>query len=145
MATPNQHEGSSYDMALIEGLQHPRPDIAEMCAWVLGQRRTRLAVPALIEVLHRRPNEIDVLVAAINALGSIGDTRALPALVEAAREGAVPVRCAALRALAAIDPVRATPILRDARERDPSPGVRAEAARLLEEEATRDQPDETTV
>jgi len=145
MATPNQHEGSSYDMALIEGLQHPRPDIAEMCAWVLGQRRTRLAVPALIEVLHRRPNEIDVLVAAVNALGSIGDTRALPALVEAAREGAVPVRRAALRALATIDPVGATPILRDARVRDPSPGVRAEAARLLEEEAKRDQPDETTV
>ncbi|WP_448575600.1 HEAT repeat domain-containing protein [Thermomicrobium sp.] len=145
MTTPNQPEDSSYDMALIEGLQHPRPDIAEMCAWVLGQRRTRLAVPALIEVLRRRLHEIDVLVAAINALGSIGDTRALPALVEVAHQGAVPVRRAALRALAAIDPVRAAPILRDARERDPSRSVRAEAARLLEEEAERDQPDETPV
>jgi len=145
MATPNQPEDSSYDMALIEGLQHPRPDIAEMCAWVLSQRRTHLAVPALIEVLHRRPREIDVLVAAVNALGSIGDPRALPALVEAARAGAGPVRRAALRALATIDPVRAAPILRDARARDPSPSVRAEAARLLEEEAERDQPDETAV
>lgn len=85
-----------YDTALIEGLRHPRPDIAETCAWVLGQRRTRRAVPALIAVLHERPNEIDVQAAAVIALGRIGDPGAFPALVEAAQSGPVRVRRAAL-------------------------------------------------
>uniref|UniRef100_A0A7C5VXE6 HEAT repeat domain-containing protein n=1 Tax=Thermomicrobium roseum TaxID=500 RepID=A0A7C5VXE6_THERO len=125
-----------YDTALIEGLRHPRPDIAETCAWVLGQRRTRCAVPALIAVLHERPNEIDVQAAAVIALGRIGDPGAFPALVEAAQSGPVRVRRAALRALTNLDPARARPILQTIAESDPSSGVREEARRLLGEEDT---------
>ncbi|MFN3336455.1 MAG: HEAT repeat domain-containing protein [Thermomicrobium sp.] len=129
-----QQPDEAYDMALIEGLRHPRPDIAETCAWVLGHRRTRSAVPALIAVLHERPNEIDVHVAAVLALGRIGDPAAFPALVEAAQSGAVRVRRAAVRALAELDLDRARPVLRAVAEADPSAGVREEARRLLREE-----------
>ncbi|MCS7050228.1 MAG: HEAT repeat domain-containing protein [Thermomicrobium sp.] len=124
-----------YDSALLEGLRHPRPDIAEICAWVLGQRRTRRAVAALIAVLRERRDELDVQAAAIRALGRIGDPSAFPALVDAARSGAVPVRRAALRALVDIDAERARPMLRAIAASDPSPGVRAAAQQLLREES----------
>lgn len=132
-----QREDEAYDMALIEGLRHPRPDIAETCAWVHGQRRTRRAVPALIAVLHERPNEVDVHVAAVLALGHIGDPAAFPALVEAVHSGAVRVRRAALRALAELDLDRARLVLREVAEADPSAGVREEARRLLQERGER--------
>lgn len=128
-----RQEGEAYDMALIEGLRHPRPDIAETCAWVLGQRRTRHAVPALIAVLQERPKEVDVQVAVVLALGRIGDPAAFLALVEAAQSGAVRVRRAALRALAELDFDRARPVLQQIAETDPSSGVREEARRLLRE------------
>jgi len=127
-------------MALITGLEHPRPDIAETCAWILGERRARAAVPALVAVLTRRPHDIAVQVAAVTALGRIGDPSAFPALVEAAQRAAVPVRRAALRALLALDPARARPVLAAASVSDPSPGIRSEARQLLEQEAPRDEP-----
>ncbi|MDW8060190.1 MAG: HEAT repeat domain-containing protein [Thermomicrobium sp.] len=132
-------DSERYDMALIEGLAHPRPDIAEFCAWILGERRVRAAVPALIAALERRTADIAVQAAIARALGRIGDPAAFPALLAAAERGAVTVRRAALEALDAIDHARARPFLERACLSDPSPSVRAGARWLLEREVPRDE------
>ncbi|MCS7256695.1 MAG: HEAT repeat domain-containing protein [Thermomicrobium sp.] len=126
--------GDRYERALMEGLRHPRPDIAQTCAWILGQRRVRAAVPALLAALEARSCDIDVQAAIVTALGQIGDPRAFPALARVARQGTVPVRRVALAALWAIGQERARPVLEDVLATDSSAGVRSEAARLLREE-----------
>ncbi|MCX2728117.1 HEAT repeat domain-containing protein [Thermomicrobium sp. 4228-Ro] len=128
---PGEQRVERYDMTAIEGLRHPRPDIAETCAWILGQRRVRAAVPALLAALEARPRDIDVQAAIVTALGRIGDPAAFPALVAVVHSGAVPVRRVALAALWAIDPERARPVLETVLATDPAAGIRAEAARLL--------------
>ncbi len=40
---PGDATGSSYDDQLIAGLADERPEVAEICAWVLGQRRVARA------------------------------------------------------------------------------------------------------
>ncbi len=120
-----------FDRALIVGLEHPRPDVAEVCATVLGRRRTRAAVPALIAVLRQRPLDHAVQAAAAAALGRIGDPVAWDALVEAACSGAVVVRRAALCALVRIDPARARPLLAERARAETASGVRALIAQLL--------------
>lgn len=120
-----------FEVALIAGLEHPRPDIAEQCARILGQRRSRPAVPALLRVLTTRLRDIDVLVAAVTALGEIGDPAAVPALMEAVRHVPVAVRRAAVRALIQIDAESTRAFLTSIARDDGSGTVREEARRLL--------------
>lgn len=120
-----------FDQALIEGLRHPRPDVAEICATVLGRRGTRAAVPALIAALREREHDHTVQAAAATALGRIGDPAAWDALVEAARSGAVVVRRAALCALVRIDPARARLVLAERAHAETASGVRTLIAQLL--------------
>lgn len=61
-------------------------DAAECCdaARVVGQRRTRTAVPSLIELLYRRgPDDCQIRRESARALGEIGDLRAIQHLGEA--------------------------------------------------------------
>ena len=124
--------GSNYDDQLIAGLADERPDVAEICAWVLGQRRVARAVGPLCELLRRRPRDIAVCVAAVEALGEIGDPSAMPTLRWVLEEGYAGVRRAAVRALARLDPEAARTVLARVAAEDPAAGVRELAGRLLD-------------
>jgi len=70
---------------------------AQIC-WVLGHRAKRSAVPALLELL--RDSDLFVRIAAIRALGEIGDDSAISAIESAASGGQPAVREIARKALA---------------------------------------------
>ncbi len=131
LPTPGEVARSSYDDQLIAGLADERPDVAEICAWVLGQRRVARAVRPLGELVRRRPRDVAVCVAAVEALGQIGDPAAVPALRWAIDNGYAGVRLAALRALARIDPEAACEVLARVAAEDPAAGVRELASQLL--------------
>lgn len=122
---------TEYESKLIEGLFATLPDVAETCAWILGERRTAAAVAPLCDVLARRADLDDVCVAAIRALAKIGDRAAIPALTAAVHNGTIVVRLAAVVALGAIDPAAARSTLTVLVQSDPSQRVREAARRAL--------------
>jgi HEAT repeat protein len=122
----------TYTRKLMEGLWNPLPDVAEMCAWSLGQLRDPIAVPSLCEVVRERTDLDAVRVAAIHALREIGDTSAVPTFVAAAQNGHIAVRLAAIEALS--DPaLGATAIndLHDLASAEPSPRLRGQIEQAL--------------
>ncbi|MCM8748814.1 HEAT repeat domain-containing protein [Thermomicrobiaceae bacterium CFH 74404] len=129
---PGDATGSSYDDQLIAGLADERPEVAEICAWVLGQRRVARAVGPLCELVQRRPRDIAVCAAAVEALAQIGDPSAVPALLWVLEEGYAGVRRAAVRALARLDAETARAVLARVAAEDPAAGVRELAVRLLD-------------
>jgi HEAT repeat protein len=139
LQVPGQEDGARYDKLLVAGLAHERPDIAEMCAWVLGQRRATHAVQPLSELLRRRPRDVAVCVAAAGALAEIRDPAAVPALHWVFEHGYASVRAAAVRALARIDSQAARAVLERVAEEDPAAGVRDVAGQLLQALRREDQ------
>lgn len=84
-------------------LNHPVLETRIRTAWVLGNRRGPRAVPALAEVLATAEDrDFELKKAAVTALGRIGDGSAIPALLNAARSGALPVRAEAVSVLGEI-------------------------------------------
>jgi len=91
-------DAEAYATKLIRALRHPEAQTAVRAAWILGERRHASAVPELIRVLESARDSF-LAEAAVEALGKIGDERALPALTRASREGTLRVRRAASRTL----------------------------------------------
>jgi HEAT repeat protein len=87
-----------YEAKLIRALQHPEPTTPRRVAEILGKRRSKAAVPPLID-LGLSTSDPYVQEAVASALGQIGDPRAHACLEHLSREGALRPRRAALRAL----------------------------------------------
>jgi len=64
---------------LIAALHHPEPTTPIRAAWILGQRREREAVEPLIQLARTCPDPF-LVESAVEALGKIGDPRALGTL-----------------------------------------------------------------
>ncbi|GBE54442.1 MAG TPA: HEAT repeat domain-containing protein [Euryarchaeota archaeon] len=96
-------EGSdTYMEKLIYSLKkHPRPQKRKEVAWMLGEKKEKVAVAALIESLDSDP-DIFVRAAAAEALGKIGSRKAISILEHASIHDMVPVRKRAEEALKAI-------------------------------------------
>jgi HEAT repeat protein len=72
-------EPISYDQKLMRALHHPVPEVREMAAMLLGQRRDQHALPVLMSRLLEE-TDIGVLCAISKALGQLGDCRAVASL-----------------------------------------------------------------
>lgn len=79
---------------LCSALRHPEPETAVRAAWFLGKRREVQAIPELIRTVESAKDGF-LVEAAAEALGQMGDERALCCLKRAATNGAVRVRIAA--------------------------------------------------
>lgn len=90
--------GRSYEEKLLLALHHPEPTVPIRAAAILGELKSRTAVEPLIEVATSATDPY-IQESAVEALGHIGDDRALACLEHLSREGAVRVRAAAKRAL----------------------------------------------
>lgn len=94
----------SYEEKLLDALNHhPVPEIRVRAAWVLGEKRSKHAVPALCRILLHGGDPVLQRQAA-ESLGRIGATAATPALLQAAtaENMPLPVRGQSVRALAEI-------------------------------------------
>lgn len=87
------------ELALRALRDDPSLKVRSQAAIILGQRGAREAIPALAEAAARDEAPA-VRVAAVAALGRIGDASARPALEAAQRDPDASVRAAAVRALA---------------------------------------------
>lgn len=76
---------------LRSALRHPEPETVIRAAWILGERKEISAVSDLIDVLQTSQDGF-LAEAAAEALGKIGDPRALAALEGAAISGSARVR-----------------------------------------------------
>jgi len=92
---------STLPALLVDRLDDPDPLVAEACAWALGERTHRAAVPALSAMAtgHADPRCRE---AAVAALGAIGDPGGLEAVL-AGLADRPPVRRRAVVALAGFD------------------------------------------
>jgi len=87
----------SFDQKLLAALSHPRPETRARLCSLVGRRKMREAVPTLLRLLTEP--DLYVRLAALEALGDIGDTGAVPTIELLARENSIPIRQAARRAL----------------------------------------------
>jgi HEAT repeat protein len=121
---------SSLPRAVTGALGDADPLVVVGAAWFLAERQVHAAVPALAlaatEHADARCRE-----AAVAALGALGDTDGLPAVLGALHD-APTVRRRATVALAGFDDPRVTPALRSATE-DRDWQVRQAAGELLDE------------
>jgi HEAT repeat protein len=90
-------DSKSFDQKLLTAFDHPLPDARVRICWLAGRRKMREAVPPLLRLL--RDPDLYVRLAALEALGEIGDAVAVPPIESAARERSVLIRKAARRAL----------------------------------------------
>lgn len=90
--------GWSYEKKLVLALRHPEPTVPIRAAAILGKLKSNAAVGPLIEIASSTRDPY-IQEATVEALGEIGDDRALTCLNRLSREGAVRVRAAAKRAL----------------------------------------------
>ncbi len=93
--------GKSYEEKLILALRHPEPTVPIRAATILGELGSQAAVEPLIDIATTVDDPY-IQEAAVEALGRIGNIRAVPCLDHLSREGAVRVRAAAERALKAL-------------------------------------------
>lgn len=101
-----------------------------MAAWILGERREQVAVPALMALLARS-TEPGTLEFAVEALGKIGDPSAVPLLSLNAVRWPLRVRVRVVEALGHIGGREAELTLSKMVDEDPSPLVRDVARRVL--------------
>jgi HEAT repeat protein len=87
----------SFEEKLTAALEHPLPETRSRICWVLGQKKAAWAVPHLIRRLQ--DDDLFVRVAALRALGNIGDPSAESALEAAISDEKLLVRIVAQGAL----------------------------------------------
>jgi HEAT repeat protein len=94
-----------YVAKLIAALTHPEASTPIRAAWILGRLRASAAVGPLVTLLE---GDADVFIkmAAVEALGQIGDPSARPLLAELAERGPVVLRNKAVQALHLLDLAR---------------------------------------
>jgi aminopeptidase N len=108
--------------------------VAAQAAKALGATRTEIAYEALVELLDSHSWAHSIAVGAVEGLGALEDTRAVPVLVTRTRYGNPSrVRRAALRALVAIEPSLSTRKVVEDLLDDRDPFVRLAAAECLGE------------
>jgi HEAT repeat protein len=91
-----------YDQKLMRALAHPVPEIREMAARLLGQRRDRHALPVLQARLGEETDS-GVRCAISRALGQLGDCQAVAALAgRLAQPGSLVAALTIVDALAAL-------------------------------------------
>jgi HEAT repeat protein len=122
---------SALPAAVVRALGDPDPLVVVGAAWYLAERRHRAAVVPLAGVATTHPDP-RCREAAVAALGAIGDTAGLPAVLAALDDKAT-VRRRATVALAGFDDPRAEPALRRAAE-DRDWQVRQAAEELTDED-----------
>jgi len=121
---------SSLPRAIAGALHDPDPLVVVGAAWFLAERHALAAVPELAATATEH-EDARCREAAVAALGAIGDTAGLPAVLSALSD--VPtVRRRATVALAGFDDPRVTPALRAAIE-DRDWQVRQAAGELLDD------------
>jgi hypothetical protein len=109
--------------SLLEALDDPGPAVRARAALRLGWRRTREAVPKLLDLL---PAAVDETCAILDALGAIGDPRAIPAVRDYAGRKLLSRRRSAVEALRQLGDTEGTDqARRRARERLPAPALAA--------------------
>jgi HEAT repeat protein len=122
---------SALPAAVVRALSDPDPLVVVGAAWYLAERRHRPAVDPLAGLVTAHPDP-RCREAAVAALGAIGDTAGLPAVLAALGDKAT-VRRRATVALAGFDDPRVEPALRRAAgDRDWQ--VRQAAEELLDED-----------
>jgi HEAT repeat protein len=72
-------DARSYEEKLIAALRHPLPEARVRICWLIGENQVTRAVPLLIELVES-DQDLFVRRAAISALGTLRDARALPVL-----------------------------------------------------------------
>jgi HEAT repeat protein len=87
----------SFEQKLIGALGQPLPETRSRICWLLGQKRVTWAVPHLLKMLN--DDDLYVRIAALRALGGIGDPSAESALIAAASDEKALLRIAAQGAL----------------------------------------------
>lgn len=100
-ADVREFSGKSYEEKLILALHHPEPTVPIRAATILGELHSHAAVDSLLRLAAASPDPY-IQEAAVEALGRIGDSRALPHLHRLSRDGAVRVQAAAKRAVKAV-------------------------------------------
>jgi len=126
---PLDVDDGTYLEKLVNSLGHPIPSTAVNAAWVLGRRREESAVEPLIRVLETR-DEPGVMASAAEALGEIGDPRAVPVLAGLLEGSYLEVRVKAVEALGKIGSAEALGCVEVALS-DPNAVVRKAAQEAL--------------
>lgn len=116
--------------AWIERLDTPSDRRAEAAIRALAETHGRAAVPALLKAA-RDPSRPRVRKWSLQALGAIGDRRAVPLLVAALEDERMSLRLHALRGLARLKPKSAVKAVAR-RLADESGGVRVNALQCLQ-------------
>jgi HEAT repeats len=93
--------GKSYEEKLILALSHPEPTVPVRAAAILAELGSLVSVESLINLASAATDPY-IQEAAVEALGRMGDSRALTCLGRLSREGAVRVRAAAELAVRSI-------------------------------------------
>jgi HEAT repeat protein len=127
---------TSYVTKLIHALSHPEPLTVERAAWILGEIRTAEAVEPLIRLLQTNTDKA-ALESAIEALGKIGDYRAVEALSHMVTSSFLRVRLAVVGSLRKIGGEQALIGLRKALS-DPSYSVSSSARAAIDALGLRD-------
>ena len=89
---------ASYLVKLIRALGHPEPQTVQRAAWILGELGDHAAVEPLIALLQNS-SEMGALESCTEALGKIGDKRAVNILFSLVTSSYLPVRLIAVDAL----------------------------------------------
>jgi HEAT repeat protein len=116
-------------LSLIDALRDSKSSVRQSAVRALGTRRDLRAVKPLIEALGNRPEERWWI---INALGELGDTRAIDALTASLRDPSASVRSKAAEALGKLGDSQAVePLVASLQDSDYD--VRGNAAKALGE------------
>jgi HEAT repeat protein len=82
---------ADYTDKLIAALRHKEPMTPVRAAWILGQRREQMAVPALTKIV-RKGKDPFLVESAVEALGKIGGSTASDAVRAATHHSSLRVR-----------------------------------------------------
>ncbi len=121
--------GEDFVDKLIAALGHPEPLTRKRAAWILGELRERRALGPLIAAVETS-TDLDLLEGAVEALGKIGDARAVNALGKLLPKSYLSVKLKTIEALGRIGGPKAAELLRSALH-DSSAAVREDAAKEL--------------
>jgi len=88
---------TSVEEQLTAALQHPMSEARARICWLLGQKRATWAIPYLLQMLD--DSDLFVQVAALRALGEIGDPSVISALENSAADDSMMIRIVAQGAL----------------------------------------------
>jgi HEAT repeat protein len=115
---------------LIRALSHPEPMTVQRAAWILGELKAQEAVETLI-TLVQTSQDLGALESAVEALGKIGDERAIEAFARIISSSYLAVRLQTVKALGRIGGDQACAALQKALS-DPIASVAQEAKKTIE-------------